>query len=97
MEVLRIVNRMPIRLLMFITGRNEKWHNHIMVHTSRLGQDYIKIGCLEMLKMFNQIKEVRSALLCDFIQRRVRITYRRFGTNYRPPLRRSRRQRLLGP
>jgi hypothetical protein len=46
-----------------------------MVNTSRLGQDYIKIGCLEMLNMFNQIKEVRLAVLCDFIQRRVR-TYR---------------------
>jgi hypothetical protein len=97
MEILSIVNRMPIRLLILITGRSEKWHNHIMVHTSRLGQDYIKIGCLEMLNMFNQIKEVRSALLCDFIQRRVRITYRRFGTNYRPPLQWSRRQKLLGP
>jgi len=42
MEVLRIVNGMPILLLMFITGRSEKWLNHIMGHTSRLGQDYIK-------------------------------------------------------
>jgi len=42
MQVLRIVNGMPILLLMFITGCSEKWHNHVMVHTSILGQDYIK-------------------------------------------------------
>jgi hypothetical protein len=52
MEVLSIVNGMPIRLLMFITGRSEKWHNHIMAHTSRLGQDYFKNW------MFGNVKNV---------------------------------------
>lgn len=52
MEGLSIVNGVPILLLMFITGRSEKWHNHIMVYTSRLGQDYIKNW------MFGNIKYV---------------------------------------